>query len=94
MSVTLQRARRQRHDDDGALKQVRIDKIVFLLWSLDQAFVYVVSAINHHSLAGGFFKSGRVAPSVYADAIHPFQSPNLFGSIQAVHHGQLNIHQD
>lgn len=93
MSVTLQRTRRQRHDDDGALEQVCIDEIVLLLWFLDHAFAWVIPAIDYHGLIGSFFKCGRVASSIYADAVHPFQSSNLFGGIQAIHDRQLDIHQ-
>lgn len=93
MSVTLQRTRRQGHDDDGALEQIRVDEVVLLLWFLDYTFAWVISAINHHGPIGSFFKCWRVAPSVDADAVHPFQSSNLFGGIQTVHDRQLNIHQ-
>ena len=91
VTITLQTARRQSHDDDGTLEEGEVMEIVLLLERQVGSPVQLLRGLGGRTGRAG---ASRRRLGKHSDAVQTFESADLLGSIQPVHHGQLDVHQD
>lgn len=82
VSVALQRTSCESHDNDWTLEKVFFTKAVILAYF---PLVALFTRLNTWRFA---------APAAeHANAVDPLQPSDFFCSLQAVHYGQLNVHE-
>lgn len=93
MPIALETTRRQSHDDDWTFEKRRVLKAIVTLWW------YALAALLFFTFRDGFdaVGEGRRGGRAVAKDTNPvdsLESSDLFCSVQAIHHGQLDIHED